>query len=331
VARAALAVIVLALALPPGATAQSGSGVIQDDPAVLDPQATVVGGTPTPEPSGTPLPLETATPEANETVTPVPTREAYRSPGYGNAARQPDTYKRDEQKKACGSAKRPPTSTMLSIPGTVSGDPGGSWVPVVVAVALGAALFAAIAFAIRRQANKETAPGPFEALAALVAVCGGLAGLAAQFIPSASVDERPAPEATMVVRDVKPRITRREYMIRSNLSRAGFKPIDLDEIGNVVWIELGLKGFKHRKVRIDYGLYDLNAHEALLPGSSKTLPLEMPKHDVQTSFVPVWVGYPRAARFMAEFRLVDRQGVQQIAATHAMRASAFRYECDKPD
>ncbi len=322
--RATVAVILLALALAPAATAQSGS-MIQDRPAAVDPNARAPGVAATPETSATPLPV--TTPTADQTPTPVPNdSEAYLTPGYGNAAQQSQRDKRREQTQTCAVAHRPPTSHMLSVPGTVEGDSGGSWVPVVVAVAIGAALFAAIAFVLRRGEGKSR-PGPLEGIATLVAICGGLAGLAAQFVPSAAVKERPAPEATMAVRDVKPRITRREYLKRADLSRHGLKGADLDEIGNVVWLEIGLKGFKDHPLNLEYGLYDLDAHEALLPGSSRRLYLKTPRHDVQTSFVPVWVGYPRSMRFMAEFRLIGSQGVTQIAATGKMSGSLFRYDC----
>jgi hypothetical protein len=312
----------------PQRPAGGGSAIVENRDVIANPTATVSGVTPTPESTATAIPVDTSTPEPGATPTPAG-RDDYLTPGYGSAAEQSTKDKRREHAAACKTAGRPPTSPMLGVPGVVAGDPGGSWVPLVVAVAVGAALFAVVTYTLRRRAGETPPPGPLEGIATLVAICGGLAGLAAQFVPSASVKERPSREVAMVVRDVKPSITRREYLTKMKLPRRELSREDLDEIGNVVWLEITLKGFKQRPLSLEYGLYDLNAREALLPGTSKPFQLREAKHDVQTSFVPVWVGYPKSTRFKAEFRLIDPEGVQQLTATGAMHGSPFRYACER--
>jgi hypothetical protein len=332
-ATVALASALLILGFTPTAAAPQrvaggGSAIVENRDVIANPTATVSGVTPTPESTATAIPVDTSTPEPGATATPAG-RDDYLTPGYGSAAEQSTKDKRREHAAACKTASRPPTSPMLGVPGVVAGDPGGSWVPLVIAVAVGAALFALVTYKLRRRAGETTTPGPLEGIATLVAICGGLAGLAAQFIPAASVKERPSREVAMVVRDVKPSITRREYLTKMKLPQRELSREDLDEIGNVVWLEITLKGFKQRPLSLEYGLYDLNAREALLPGTSKPFQLRKAKHDVQTSFVPVWVGYPKSTRFKAEFRLIDPEGVQQLTATGAMHGSPFRYACEK--
>jgi hypothetical protein len=317
--------------------AQEGAEVIQNRESLTDSQSTVPGVTPTPASNATPVPLETPAVVPGTTATPVPTavgRDYYISPGYGNAAEQEKTTKRTEIDWGCAKADRPPTSHMLGIPGLRPANESGSWVPILIAVAFGAALFATVAFALRKSAAESRRPGVLEGVAGLVAICTGLAGLAAQFVPSADVRDRPAKETTLLVRDVKQRITRDEYLSNMRLTsaqwakvRRKFSPEDFDELGNVIWLEIGLTGFKGQTVHLQYGLYDLDARGALLPDTTRKIELTEPEHDAQRLFYPAWVGYPRSARFKAEFRLVDSNGLQELAATRPMNGTLFRYAC----
>jgi hypothetical protein len=75
-------------------------------------------------------------------------------------------------------------------------------------------LFALMAFALRNKREKRKGPGPLEEFATLIAICGSLAGLAAQFVPGVGVKERPSREIAMAIRDIKTRITRGEYLTR---------------------------------------------------------------------------------------------------------------------
>ena len=316
--------------------AATGAEVVENRDSVTD-AGSVPGVTPTPESDATPVPLETPTVEPGGTGAPAPTpagQDYYISPGYGNATQQPQATKRTEIERACATADRPPTSHMLGIPGLQPANDSGSWAPILIAVAFGAALFATIAFALRKSAAEARRPGVLEGVAGLVAICTGLAGLAAQFVPSAAVRDRPAKATTLLVRDVKQRITRNEYLSKMDLTpaewakvRRKFSPADLEELGNVVWVEIGLTGFKDQPVNLQYGLYDLDARGALLPGTARNVELTQPEHDDQTMFYPAWVGYPRSAHFKAEFRLLDSNGLQELAATRPMNGTLIRYAC----
>jgi hypothetical protein len=330
----ALAIFALGLA-PAPAAAQNGSdsAIIEDESSIVDPSATVAGTpTPTPDPSDSPTPEPTGTPLPGQTPTPVPdaTRRDYIEPGYGSAAQQSPAAKRQERRVVCDAANRPPTSHMLGSIGVVRGNPSATWVPLVIAIAAGAAVFALVAFGLRKRGGDAARrPGALEGIATLVAICGGLAGLAAQFIPGAAVRDRPAKDVTMTVRDVKPRITRAEYARKIGLDVRDIPTEDRTEVGNVIWLQITSTGFKGEPLRVQYGLYDVESSEVLLPGTDRQVRLRAPASDVQTIFLPVWVGYPKIARFTAEFRLVDRQGsVQELATTGRMRGSRFRYACE---
>jgi hypothetical protein len=321
----------------PSAFAQSSADkrdVIQDNSAIVDPDATVVGtATPTATASATTTPISGAEGTVEATATPegARTREDFIEPGYGSAAQQSPARKKQERRTACRAGGRPPTSHMLGTMSAIAGDTGAGWVPLVIAIAVGAAIVAGVAFASRRRSGDTTRPGALEGVAVLVAVCGGLAGLAGQFIPGATVTERPAKEATMVVRDVKKRITRVEYAKKIGVDTRRLRGEDRDEVGHVVWLQISLTGFKGEPLRVQYGEYDVGAAETLLPGTGKQVGLKAASSDVETIFLPVWVGLPRSSRFVAEFRLVDHRGrVQELAATNRMKGSRFRYSCEGP-
>jgi hypothetical protein len=342
---AALAVVLIVLgsavaaAVEPEPTLHASQVNGGNQTAIIDPAQTIEGATPTPSTDATPLPLETSTPQASPTAgstpgqTPSPTPAAatqklYTTPGYGNAAVQDDKYKLAEIKHAC-SANAPPTSLMLGSLGVVAGSQRPPWIPIAIAVAIAAAITFVVANQRRKRKRTDDAKraGTLESLSAIVGICVGVAALAAQFIPGATVNRHPDKHATMTVRDIKPRITRGEFSQRMNIDVSEFSKADLAEVGNVVWLEIGLTGFKGQPLDLSYGLYDLNAREALLPDTGKQIPLTKPGHDVQTVFQPVWVGYPRTQRFTAEFRVIDHGGVEQLAATGPIHGTDFRYAC----
>jgi hypothetical protein len=325
---------------PVAADTAGGAAVIQNPDTIVNPVATAQDATPTPTPESSATPVPFATPGASATPAPKPSQKIFGTPGYGNAAKQKPAQKRKEQRRACRySAIVPPTSHMLGVPGVSSGSGGGggSWIPLVLAIAVGAGLFAAAAYKLRKRNPDGGQVGMLEGFATFVAICGGLAALAAQFFPGARVEQKPPQRVAMTVRDVKPRITRGEYLKQmgvplkpANGKKSPLSRVDLDEVGNVVWLQITVQGFKGRDLRLQYGSYDLDSHsEALLPDTSKPVALTRPSHNVQTYFYPAWVGYPRSKRFKAEFRLIDLKagGVQQLAETEAMRGTQFRYVC----
>jgi hypothetical protein len=130
----------------------------------------------------------------------------------------------------------------------------------------------------------------------------------------------------MTVREVHARITRGEYAERTG-ARVELRRQDRREVGNVVWLELELKGYTDRQPVLQYGLYDPVIGGALLPGTEKQLELTLEDRDVQSLFVPIWIGYPKSQRFEAQFRLLEGQRVRQMTSTGKLPGTDFRYAC----
>jgi hypothetical protein len=250
------------------------------------------------------------------------------TPGYGNAAEQSPTAKRDEIRfveSAC-QTNPPPTSTMLGLPGSTGGDDHHNSGWLLIAVAAGLLLLAALGFTLKRQRSSDSPIGMLSGAAAVIGIVSGLAGLAVQFVPGVGANEKPPPEATMEVRQVHPRITRAEYA-RKTGSQVRLTREDRREVGNVIWVEIQVRGYQDHRPTLQYALYDSQAAGALLPGTAKRVALTPEGKDVETLFVPIWVGYPRSQSFEAQFRLLDGEQVQQMASTGKMAGSSYRYSC----
>jgi hypothetical protein len=96
------------------------------------------------------------------------------------------------------------------------------------------------------------------------------------------------------------------------------------EIGNVVWLELRLSGYRRRELSVRWSEFD---QKRLIPGTSKSTPLATGDSDVQTVFLPVWVGYPNRETFEVRFRLLDGGQARQLAKTDTMPTAMYRYAC----
>jgi hypothetical protein len=253
-----------------------------------------------------------------------------RSEAYGNAARRTHEVKTSEAARDCG-PRRPPNSRMLAVGGSVTRDEGTSLGWVALAIAAGAAMVAIVAYRAQRRRSSNGAPGhgPLEVSATVVAICAGLGGLAVQLIPGVGAQHPPPTEASMAVREVHARITRGEYATKTGADLARIRKIDRREVGDVIWLEIELRGYRDRDPRLQYALYDPDRSGTLLPGTDETVDLRVEDSDAQTLFVPVWVGFPSSERFQAKFRLLDGDVVRQIADTNALRSSQFRYACEK--
>jgi len=247
----------------------------------------------------------------------------------GNAAFQTPKAKQQELTLDCQRQRtKLPTSRMLGFGGTVASDDDPTWGVLLLAVAAGAGLFVAVAVVRRWRApaGARKSEDRLERLATLVAIVGGVVGLVVTFVPGVAANERPAQEATMNVREVHPRITRNEYALRTGASRKGIDKIDRREVGNVIWLEIVLRGYAGKHPVLQYGLYD-QKREVLLPNTAKPVPLRVEDADEQTSFQSVWVGYPSGKRFQAQFRLLEDGRVRQMAKTGGMSGSTVRYAC----
>ncbi len=251
--------------------------------------------------------------------------ETIRQPGWGSAADQTRAAKRSEADEDCeGTA--PPTSRMLGLPGSVGGSEGGSLGWLVLVIAGGALVVAGIAYGLRRTRRSPASRGSLETVATVVGILGGIAGLAVQFVPGIGVHQTPAPEATMAVRDINARIRHAEYAKKVNSEPPELE--DRKEVGNVVWLEIHLEGYRDKEPFLQYGLYDPGAGDALLPGTAVEVPIPHAGEDVETQFVPIWLGYPRGERFKAAFRLLDGNRVQAVVETVTMKGSEYRYSCE---
>lgn len=335
---------VLWLAAPPAMATFDQDKAVDPKAIVPDPQGPTAPSGTAPDPSTTTTGPTTTGPTTTGPTTTGPTTtgpqppqsstgEAIRrDPGYGSAALQSRAAKRREANGDCVSS-RPPVSRMLALGGSVAGDEEPSWGWLVVLIVAAAVLLAGTMFVIRRRRAKAEgkAPesrGPLETTATLVAIVGGIAALAAQFIPGVGVDEDPPPEASMAVRQVHSRITRGEYATQTG-STVRLSRDDRREVGNVIWLEIELKGYRDRRPALQYGLYDRGpaADGALLPQTAKEVGLLVENKDAQTSLVPIWVGYPKSAQFEVQFRLLEGRRVRRMARTGKMRGSSYRYAC----
>jgi hypothetical protein len=149
---------------------------------------------------------------------------------------------------------------------------------VALTIAAGAALVAIGAYALnhrRTTRDVRTSVGPLEISATLVAIVSGVVGLAAQFIPGVGAHESPPAQAHLAVREVLARITRGEYAEKTGAGRAGIQPIDLREVGQVFWLEVGLKGYRDKKPQLQYALYDPDRGGSLLVGTGTTVGLKV--------------------------------------------------------
>jgi hypothetical protein len=91
-------------------------------------------------------------------------------------------------------------------------------------------------------------------------------------------------------------------------------------------LEITLRGYADRETVLQYGLYR-KRDEVLLDNTARNVPLRVTDADAQTSFVPIWVGYPTGERFQAQFRLLVDGRVRQLAKTGGMNGSTKRYAC----
>jgi hypothetical protein len=253
------------------------------------------------------------------------------TPGYGAAAQLPAPRKQAEAGRSCKWSPFP-VSAMMGVPGQLqTEDEDGSLPLLALAVCAAALAFAGAAFAVRRvrgRGRTDSPPkGTLETVATLVAIVAAVAGLAAEFA-GVGTKERPAREAILTVRDVDARITRGEYAEKlepRELRHIG--PLDRREIGNVVWLELVLRGFEGAEgLRLQQASFDPD-RGTLLSVLDEPMRIAPPRTDGDTRFIPFWVGYPASRRFVAEFRLVEGQAVRQLAGTGKMRSSRFRYAC----
>jgi hypothetical protein len=281
-------------------------------------------------PNGTTTEGQTTVAPPAVVPTPMSAQELRTDPGVSSASAQPRRRKEEEAKRACTS-QRPPVNRMLAIQGVIGADEGSSWTRVALFIAACFAAIALGAFLLRRTAaRRRDAPaaqrGLLETASTVVAIAGTLFAIATQLITGP-----PPPEAAITVRDVLPRITRSDYARGIGADPKKIRGLDRREVGNVVLLEVQLTGYQGKKLVLQHASYSLdrNVSGTLLPGTKQTPALDRVTEDTQTSFVPIWVGYPQSRKFEAQFRLIENGRIQQLASTGPMKGSTYRYACGR--
>jgi hypothetical protein len=131
----------------------------------------------------------------------------------------------------------------------------------------------------------------------------------------------------MEVRAVDARITRQEFADRLGLAQDDSE-LNRREVGNVIWLQIHLKGYRGRTLTLSYGSYETKPGAPLVASTTRTTPITVSddSHE-QTRFQPVWVGYPSLKRFHVQFQLLEDEAVREIAKTGPMRGDRARYAC----
>jgi hypothetical protein len=278
--------------------------------------------------------VETTGETTPQVVKPAPVSGA----AVGNAALARTKDKRVEAVRSCA-AHPAATNPLLSVGSAVTGRSHHSltWLFLVVAALAAGVAIGAIALRHRGAKSSRTS---LEIVASTVAIFGTLATLAVAYL-GAGVKDRPPPAVRMTVREVHARITHGAYMDKMRgvatanqavpataLVHASGRTLDRLEIGNVVWLELDLTGYRNTSMRLQWALFHAGAGQPLIPATEQkgVIPVD-DSSDVHSEFLPIWIGSPRVSRFRVEFRLLDRGQVRQIASTGAMRGITYRYAC----
>ena len=275
-------------------------------------------------------------PEASEEgdVAPASEQDQRIARGEGSAQLQTREAKRLEARQACvPEAKRLAISSMIGLPGSVGGGGAAEWGVLLLAVAL---ISGAVALAVWRRRSRRGVREPRDPLetgSTLVALISGVVGLVLTFVPGIGIDDPPPPSAQMSVRQAHARITHGEYVRRLRTDER-LSTEDKREVGNVIWLELRLEGYRDKPLRLQYGSYRAQPGGALLPATTRQINLGRDRDDVETTFVPIWIGYPRKTEglstFQAQFRLINPSGqILQLARTGKMAASQYRYACPR--
>jgi hypothetical protein len=314
------------LAAPAVAPGQ-GPRPVPTEAAVQADQRTIIAPTAqdTPTPTPTASPISTPTPPSG--VRPQPTVSTAEPTG-NNAASQPRAAKRYEAKYRC--LENP--SRMLATGGSQPVEDRRSWAWLPFLIAAVCAALVASAYAVRRHRaprgeGASAPPSLLEVVATIVAICAGVAGLVAQFVPGVGAREKTSPEATMTVRAVNARITRAEFAESIRIKPPGDR-LDQREVGNVIWLQLHLKGYRGKPLVLQWGSHEVKPGGSLVAATTYNTRFRVSADsDEQTRIQPVWVGYPNLEKFRVQFRLLDHGEVRELASTEGMSGRLARYAC----
>jgi hypothetical protein len=320
-----LAATALAQSTPGAGLGQTGT----DPPATGSPSDStstpdVAGSTSQTDQTAESVPPVTAvppTPEAERATRPAAQRQFQSS----STRTLSEETKSEEKRRSCAGGRRLPSSGMLNLRrATIAGERTRSGTVLWLGAGAVVAALALLWWRFRDRMRGTGRKGVLDLLGATVAICTGVAALAAQFVPGVGVRDTPPPELTMTVSQVHARVQHGSYAsaVRESVPRA----LDRLEIGNVVWLQLDLKGFKDERLLLQWAEYNLDTGGALLPDTEGRRALAI-EHDNETRFEPVWVGYPRSGRFQVQLRVLRDGQVQGMARTGEMRGTQYRYGC----
>jgi hypothetical protein len=319
------------LALPPPVTEE----------APPSPPPTTPGGSTEPaqpgdtgETDGTTGTTTGTTTPSTGTVTPGPSfdRPVTKSQTGGVAGSQPVSEREREYLQSCRDKALWPVSPLAAIAGSNVTDRQDRW-PWYLLV--GALLILIAAFAVRasRRHGTQGSPGMsnLEAGATIVGIVVALPGIAGLFFPGIGSRHHPPASATMLVREVQARITRGEFIKHAipPPERPKLKHVfDRQEIGDVIWLEVGLDGFRGAALTLTWASYSRPGGYSLIPRTDDALQVRVGEHsDAETRFLPIWVGLPKYP-FQVRFRLIDdHRELREVARTGDMRGSQLRYAC----
>jgi hypothetical protein len=268
------------------------------------------------------------------TMTPGPSLDTpvTKSQTGGVAGSQPVSQREREYLQSCKDKALWPVSPLAAIAGSNVTDRQDRWPWYLLVVALLILVAAFIVRTSRRRGPKES-PGPsnLEVGATIVGIVVALPGIAGLFFPGIGTQHHPPAHATMVVREVQARITRGEFIKRAipRPERPKLKhEFDRQEIGDVIWLQLGLDGFRGDALTLTWASYSRPGGYSLIPRTDNALQVRVGKHsDAETRFLPIWVGLPKYP-FQVRFRLIDdRRQLREVTRTGDMRGSQLRYAC----
>jgi hypothetical protein len=277
---------------------------------------------------------ETGASEGAEARVEAPDTPVTRAQTAGVAGAQPAQERRKEYQRSCDAEALWPVSRLAAIGGSVVTDRQDRWPWLLLVVA--ALIFGPLAVLKgRRRRHSDDAPprGHLERAATIVGIAVALPALAGLFFPGVGIKHHPPAKATMAVREVQARVTRGEFVRRAipPEERPRLRRIDRQEVGHVVWLELGLAGFRGDDLTLTWASYGQAGGYALIPQTDDAIRLQVEDgSDAETRFVPIWVGLPKQ-KFQVRFRLIDeRRKLRQVARTDDMRGSRLRYTCERP-
>jgi hypothetical protein len=188
-----------------------------------------------------------------------------------------------------------------------------------------------IAVLVRRRRrtmhSQRVDQGLLERFSGLVALATGVLTLITQFFPGVGVNDRPRPSAAMTVRQVDAHITRDRFERAAGVRRR-LPVASRDELGDVIWLELKVAGYRGRPLVLTLEKAEPGYDAAAIPATQRQVRLINPDDaDAVRIWLPLWVALQRE-RFQVRFYLTEgNKGLLQVARTKVLRGVRDRNPC----